>query len=112
LLSPESIGVLCLLIRAMPLKFRKHPCFVEKCSPFSKRREKAVSHGKDGKNLKGTDRKSLSHQGKIACFPTITGENREREGETGSLATGSSATQSGLRGVISRWGRIADIPAG
>jgi hypothetical protein len=37
---------------------------------------------------------------------------REFRPETGSRTTVSSATQSGLRGVISRWGRIAVIPAG
>jgi hypothetical protein len=32
--------------------------------------------------------------------------------ETGSPLSVSSASESGLWGVISRWGRIADIPAG
>ena len=42
-------------------------------------------------------------------FPVVSGEFRP---ETGSPVTASSASESGLWGVISWWGRIADIPAG
>jgi hypothetical protein len=45
-------------------------------------------------------------------FPVNFPVSREFRRETGSPVTASSASESGLWGVISRWGRIADIPAG
>src|SRR5262249_55274422 len=67
------------------------PCFVEKCSRYLKRGETALSYGKDKQNPKWCRSKILIPNGKIACFRTITGENRVRQGETGSRRTAPSA---------------------
>jgi hypothetical protein len=91
-----------------PVLLFKIPCSRENNSLFRCAGNFAVTLGICNQ-IRADCRDNASDSAKFPCFFP---DNREFASQTGSPWTASSATQSGLRGVISPWGRIADIPAG